>query len=1011
MRSLHCTHCPRQGFCNADWSPLEPKGDRAPLCFCNPRLQRAPKEIRLCSSLAPATRACNTIAFAAYPGLPTTSLVNDPFAQQLFVAAQAPPPSALQQLSDTAPLPGDLQELLSSRSLHFSELVNKFGNQAELKKLANSISLWSSDSVSNYQTDFGERISSISKPLSKATNKLQEEDINQLFRQLYTQVFEKKEAFANSSKEFVQQIEASTTSQLVPLLAKTVEKLKSFADSVQLDPIKSKALVQDALRQLIDVLEHPEDLQQQFDKVPTYANSIQTSLSHMLVQLGDSLSFTGGFSINANSSLSSSTIIMLLTICCALILIAVQMTSNSKLSNLSDGRDLPSRYDPDAIEAYFRDRPTDVYLRLLQVVYEFSSLAASLFIDKTMRLDKESEKERAAELVGLIAKLGPTAIKIGQALSIRPDILPVSYLDELQKLQDRVPPFPNEEAEKLILDGLGKSVEDVFSEVSPEPIAAASLGKVYKAKLKESGDIVAVKVQRPGVLEGICRDLYILRIGAQLAQSIPNVRSNLVALLDNWAVRFFDELDYVREGENAIQFAKNMESLPNIVVPGVYMQYTSRKVLTTQWVEGEKLSDSKAGDLLQLVKVALNCYLMQLLESGFLHADPHPGNLLRTQNGSLCVLDYGLMTQITSDQKYAFVDYISHLVNADYGLVAEDLVKLGFVPPELVDPEKTVSVVPQLGRVLGELVQGGGAQKINFQQVIDDLSAMSRDYVFVIPLYFALILRAFSVLEGDGLAADPDYAIVQDCYPYLCKRLITDDSLRTRAALKYFVYAGKERLDVTRAENLITGFRTFQSLTTLNTSNSGNKSRSVQPSVDFAAKQGLALVFSPNGSYLQELLLTELVRVVDALSRDAVAEIWQYFASRAVISLPPALKAPKSWPIPLPGLLFGSSRVATLSSEDQQSLEAVKRLWILLEPQFIQRPSRLEMREAAGSMLPLMSGLFPGMVNTGQKFILMLLQRQALRLADDLDGKHSIAEWDRDPSAFARRMRPLMRGS
>ncbi|MCO5601667.1 hypothetical protein L7F22_055790 [Adiantum nelumboides] len=957
-------------------------------------------------------RACNTIAFAAYQGLPTTtSLVNDPFAQQLFVAAQAPPPSALQQLSDTAPLPGDLQELLSSRSLHFSELVNKFGNQAELKKLANSLSLWLSDSVSNYQTDFGELISSISKQLSEATNKLQEEDINQLFGQLYNQVFERKEAFANSSKEFVQQIEASTTSQLVPLLMKTVEKLKSLADSVQLDPTKSKALVQDALRQLIDVLEHPEDLQQQFDKVPTYANSIRTSLSHMLVQLGDSLSFTEGLSTNANSSLSSSTIIVLLTICCALILIAVQMTSNSKLSNLSDGRDLPSRYDPDAIEAYFRDRPTDVYLRLLQVVYEFSSFAASLLIDKSMRLDKESEKARAVELVGLIAKLGPTAIKIGQALSIRPDILPVSYLEELQKLQDRVPPFPNEEAEKLISDGLGRSVEDVFSEVSPEPIAAASLGQVYKAKLKESGDVVAVKVQRPGVLEGICRDLYILRIGAQLAQSIPNVRSNLVALLDNWAFRFFDELDYVREGENAIEFAKNMESLPNIVVPGVYMQYTSRKVLTTQWVEGEKLSDSKAGDLLQLVKVALNCYLMQLLESGFLHADPHPGNLLRTQNGSLCVLDYGLMTQITSDQKYAFVDYISHLVNADYGLVAEDLVKLGFVPPELVDPEKTVSVVPQLSRVLGELVQGGGAQKINFQQVIEDLSAMSRDYVFVIPPYFALILRAFSVLEGIGLAADPGYAIVQDCYPYLCKRLITDDSPRTRAALKYFVYAGNERLDVTRVENLITGFRTFQSLTTLNTSNSGDKSRSVQPSVDFAAKQVLALVFSPNGSYLQELLLTELVRVVDALSRDAVAEIWQYFASRAGISLPPALKAPKSWPIPLPGLLFGSSRVATLSSEDQQSLEAVKRLWILLEPQFIQRPSRLEMREAAGSMLPLMSGLFPGMVNTGQKFILMLLQRQALRLADDLDGKHSIAEWDRDPSAFARRMRPLMRGS
>ncbi|KAI5068073.1 hypothetical protein GOP47_0016418 [Adiantum capillus-veneris] len=958
MRSLHWSRCPQQGFCDADWSAPEPKRDRASLCFCNPRRKRALHDTYLSSSLAVATPLRRSIAFASYQGLPTS----DSLARQLFVTAQPPPPSALQQLSDNplAPLPGELQELLSSLSLQFSELVNKFSNQTEIKKLASSLSSWLSDAitVSNYQSEFRELASSFSNTVSEATNKFREADINQLFGQLYTQISETKEALVNSSDELVQQIEASTTQTASQL----VGNLKTFSNGAQFDPIKLRVYIQDALRQLSDVVEHPEDFQQQFDKVPTYANNILIFLRNMLMQLVDSVSFTQGLSPSANSSLPSNTLIVLVTICCALILVAVQMTSNAKKPSLSDGRDLPSRYDPDAIEAYFSDRPADVYLRLLQVVYEFSSFATSLLIDKTMGLDKENEKVRAVELVGLIAKLGPTAIKIGQALSIRPDILPVSYLEELQKLQDRVPPFPNEEAEKLILDGVGRFVEDVFSEFSPEPIAAASLGQVYKAKLKDTGDIVAVKVQRPGVLEGICRDLYILRIGARLAQSIPNVRSNLVALLDNWAFRFFDELDYIREGENAIQFAKNMESLPNIVVPAVYMQYTSRKVLTTQWVEGEKLSDSKAGDLLQLVKVALNCYLMQLLESGFLHADPHPGNLLRTQNGSLCVLDYGLMTQITSDQKYAFIEYISHLVNADYGLVAEDLVKLGFVPPELVDPEKTVSVVPQLSRVLGELVQGGGAQKINFQQVIEDLSAMSRDYVFVIPPYFALILRTFSVLEGIGLAADPDYAIVQDCYPYLCKRLITDDSPRTRAALKYFVYAGKEQLDVTRAESLITGFQTFQSLTTLNTSKSGDKSRSAQPSVDLAAKQVLALVFSPNGSYLQELLLTELVRVVDALSRDAVAEIWQYFASRALISLPPALKAPKSWPIPLPGLFFGSSRVATLSPEDQQSLEAVKRLWVLLEPQIIQRPSRLEMREAAGSMLPLMSDLFPGAV-------------------------------------------------
>jgi aarF domain-containing kinase len=229
------------------------------------------------------------------------------------------------------------------------------------------------------------------------------------------------------------------------------------------------------------------------------------------------------------------------------------------------------------------------------------------------------------------------------------------------------------------------------------------------------------------------------------------------------------------QGKNAIQFSKNMKSLPNVKVPGVYLEYTCRKVLTCEWVNGEKLSESNAADLLPLVTTALNCYLVQLLETGFLHADPHPGNLLRTPDGHLCVLDFGLMTEVTEDQRYTLVEYISHVVNSDYPRVAEDLVRLGFVPPELADPRKTAAVAPQLGRIMGQLIQGGGARKINVQQLTEDLVNISKDYVFVIPPYFALILRAFSVLEGIGLDADPDYSIVDECYPYLSKRLLTDD--------------------------------------------------------------------------------------------------------------------------------------------------------------------------------------------------------------------------------------------
>lgn len=674
------------------------------------------------------------------------------------------------------------------------------------------------------------------------------------------------------------------------------------------------------------------------------------------------------------------------------------------VSEDSEERDvLPTEYDPETIAAYFRKRPFLAWSRASLILKECSFLLANIALDLSLGRVKENEALRAAQFLELITRLGPTAIKIGQALSIRPDILPVTYLEALQKLQDRVPPFPNEEARNLISEGLRRPVDDIYSEFSEEPVAAASLGQVYKAKLRISGEAVAVKVQRPRVLEAISLDLYILRTIARGLQRLSNTHSDIISLLDHWAVHFFQELDYIQEAKNAKEFGTSMKSLTNVVVPKVHMPYTSSKVLTTTWVEGEKLSESEEQDVTKLVSTSLNCYLIQLLETGFLHADPHPGNLLRTPDGKLCVLDFGLMLRVTEDQRYALIDYISHLVNADYDKVADDLIKLGFISPEMADEEKMATFVPQLSRVLSQLVQGGGIQRIDIQQIIDDLTGMANDYVIVIPPYFALLLRAFSILEGIGLKCNPNYAIVEECYPYICKRLLTDDSPRARMALKYFLYGEREQLNVQRVEAILLGFQRFRTLMVPTAKTV--ESKLAVSSIDSTSKEVLSSLFAPEGSFVQELVLTELVRVVDALSREAFFELWNIFNVK-IFPFPYFLPPLYSWPSPLKGLLFGVNSMTTITDEDQEALKLVRRLWNLVGSQ-VNQQTVADMTIAAGSLRVLIPDLALGVTTASLRFLVMLLHRKALRLADDLDGKNSLVHWNRDPAASARHVKPL----
>ncbi|OIW01411.1 hypothetical protein TanjilG_25707 [Lupinus angustifolius] len=294
-----------------------------------------------------------------------------------------------------------------------------------------------------------------------------------------------------------------------------------------------------------------------------------------------------------------------------------------------------AEYSVSNIAAVYYRKPLVVARRLFQTGIAFGKWFGLRYVDSLLERSNDMFETRAAELRKILVELGPAYIKIAQAISSRADLIPPSYLDELSLLQDRISPFSTEVAFNMIEQELGLSLGEVFSEISPEPVAAASLGQVYQARLRKTGQVVAVKVQRPGVQAAISLDILILRFLAGLARRAGKLNTDLQGVVDEWASSLFREMDYNNEASNGIKFRELYGSIPDVVVPLMYKEYTTRKVLVMEWIEGKKLSEVKD---LYLIEVGVYCSFNQLLECGFYHADPHPGNLFRTYDGKLAYL-------------------------------------------------------------------------------------------------------------------------------------------------------------------------------------------------------------------------------------------------------------------------------------------------------------------------------------------------------------------------------------
>tara|TARA_B100000073_G_scaffold160188_2_gene132325 strand:+ start:6268 stop:8127 length:1860 start_codon:yes stop_codon:yes gene_type:complete len=521
-------------------------------------------------------------------------------------------------------------------------------------------------------------------------------------------------------------------------------------------------------------------------------------------------------------------------------------------------------YDPAAITRIYAGHPQRLIRRLWQTLVPIGLLLLGVGFDWMFRRlnNEERARSRARECAELLVDLGPAFIKAGQALSTRPDIVPPLLLEELSQLQDQLPGFDSDLAMACIEEDLGSPVHELYAELERDPISAASLGQVHRGVLKD-GQKVAVKVQRPGLREQITLDLYIVRnIAAWLNTNIGLIRSDLVALIDELGRRVFEEMDYLNEADNAEKFRDLHRQNPRIAVPSIYREVTSRRVLTMEWIDGVKLTNLDAVRELgidpdDMVEVGVNCSLQQLLEHGFFHADPHPGNLLALKDGRLCYLDFGMMSEVSRDSRTGLIQAVVHLVNRNFGKLSKDFVTLGFLAEDVnLEP-----IVPAFEKVFSQALQAG-VNRMDFKAVTDDMSGVMYKFPFRVPPYYALIIRSLVTLEGIALSVDPEFKILGAAYPYFARRLMEDPDPQLRQSLKEMLFDG-DAFRWTRLENLVS-----------------SAASQAQLDLETLLDQLLDFLFSARNGLLRDQLVDTAVTRLDAIGWSTVQRLSQRLPRR-----------------------------------------------------------------------------------------------------------------------------------
>jgi predicted unusual protein kinase regulating ubiquinone biosynthesis (AarF/ABC1/UbiB family) len=626
----------------------------------------------------------------------------------------------------------------------------------------------------------------------------------------------------------------------------------------------------------------------------------------------------------------------------------------------------------------------------------------------------ERANERGLQLAQLLTQLGPTFIKVGQSLSIRTDLLSPAYARGLATLQDQVAPFDTETARRMLQNEWGVSnIDTILQDITSEPIAAASLGQVYKATLRNANNtVVAIKVQRPDIMEQIALDMYLLRESAPVIKTLFKLNTDTVGTVDAWGKGFVDELDYLQEAQNAKVFIREIAKTPLkdvVLAPRVIDEYTTRQVLVTEWINGERLDKSSAKDVAILCSVAMNTYLTMMLEIGLLHSDPHPGNLLRTPDGKLCVLDWGMVTRLDRKLQLTLIEHMAHLTSADYDEIPRDLVLLGFVPAsQATRVVQDSDVVQLLAEVYGSWSKGGGAATINVNRVISQLQDLqaTRGNLFQIPPYFAYIAKSFSVLEGIGLSNDPKYSIINECLPYVSKRLLTDKEAMGPALSTFLFGPNKSNIetrivDYKRVEQLVTGFGNYTSSAMFSGAALATDTASTAPASDgstrglvtrrrtasqqqyfleTAADQVLDMVLTEEETPLQQILLEQLAKIISSTSRS----MWTQLRERSG-TLPSGRTVLGTLVDPLG--LWRTSPLVRMNELDEHTVDTTRKLLVLMQKQLesnneldVSSLSREELVDLTSILVRKVWDRRLGVVKTSNRLAMKLLQLTADKL-------------------------------